>query len=81
MTAEETSDKLQSSLMKGWKSAQFNIPTVLKGTRLAGSAHDKNKAEYDLKRKSLCLAHFRNQTHSRSPDGSKITHKAKNTVQ
>lgn len=50
MTLEESQDKLQSSLMKGWKAAQFNIPSVLKGTRLAGSAHDKNKAEHDAKR-------------------------------
>lgn len=53
MTQEQTQDKLQSSIMRAWKATQFNVPGVLKGTRLAGSAHDKNKADYDAKSASL----------------------------
>ncbi|GAA5917064.1 hypothetical protein JCM5296_004078 [Sporobolomyces johnsonii] len=50
MTMEETEDRLQRSIMKGWKATTFEVPWVLqKTTHLGGSTHDKNKAEYEKK--------------------------------
>ncbi|BGP46472.1 hypothetical protein JCM10450v2_002317 [Rhodotorula kratochvilovae] len=50
LTQEETEDRLQRSLMKGWKAATFNVPWALsKVSNLSGSTHDKGKAEYEKK--------------------------------
>ncbi|GAA5923057.1 hypothetical protein JCM1841_000297 [Sporobolomyces salmonicolor] len=50
MTMEETEDRLQRSIMKGWKATTFEVPWVLqKTTHLGGSSHDKNKSEYENK--------------------------------
>lgn len=39
--------------MKAWKSSTFEVPYLLsKGSNLAGSSHDKNKAEWEAKRES-----------------------------
>ncbi|GAA5974247.1 hypothetical protein JCM11641_003350 [Rhodosporidiobolus odoratus] len=48
MTQEETEDRLQRGLMKGWKASTFEVPWLLqKTTNLGGSAHDKNKTEWE----------------------------------
>ncbi|GEM07044.1 hypothetical protein Rt10032_c02g1061 [Rhodotorula toruloides] len=50
LTQEETEERLQRGLMKGWKSSQFNVPWMLaKTTGLGGSRHDKNKDEWEKK--------------------------------
>ncbi|GAA5998755.1 uncharacterized protein JCM10292_007211 [Rhodotorula paludigena] len=47
-TQEETEDRLQRGLMKGWKNTTFNVPwTLNKVTNLGGSKHDKNKQEWE----------------------------------
>ncbi|KAI5481550.1 hypothetical protein MNV49_002776 [Pseudohyphozyma bogoriensis] len=47
-TAEETADQLQRGIMQGWKHSKFDVGGALAyTTRLAGSSHDKNKAEYE----------------------------------
>ncbi|GAA6037282.1 hypothetical protein JCM8097_008661 [Rhodosporidiobolus ruineniae] len=48
MTQEETEDRLQRQIMKGWKSSTFEVPWLLqKTTNLGGSKHDKNKDEWE----------------------------------
>ncbi|GAA6011386.1 hypothetical protein JCM10207_008322 [Rhodosporidiobolus poonsookiae] len=48
MTQEETEDRLQRGLMKGWKASTFEVPWLLqKTTNLGGSSHDKNKTEWE----------------------------------
>ncbi|GAA5855840.1 hypothetical protein JCM8547_000381 [Rhodosporidiobolus lusitaniae] len=48
LTQEETEDKLQRSLMKGWKNSTFQVPWLLqKTTNLGGSTHDKQKEEWE----------------------------------
>ncbi|GAA5821478.1 hypothetical protein JCM11251_004641 [Rhodosporidiobolus azoricus] len=48
LTQEETEDRLQRGLMKGWKASTFNVPWLLsKTTNLGGSKHDKNKQEWE----------------------------------
>ncbi|GAA5976988.1 hypothetical protein JCM5350_007517 [Sporobolomyces pararoseus] len=50
LTVEETQDRLQRSLMQGWKSATFSVPWLLqKTTNLGGSKHDKDKEEWEKK--------------------------------
>ncbi|GAA5831100.1 hypothetical protein JCM3766R1_006235 [Sporobolomyces carnicolor] len=50
LTVEETQDKLQRSIMNGWKSATFSVPWLLqKTTNLGGSKHDKDKEEWEKK--------------------------------
>lgn len=53
MTMEETQDSLQAGIFKGWKASTFNVPSTLKyGTGLGGSSHDKQKAEWEARRRS-----------------------------
>ncbi|GAA5907343.1 hypothetical protein JCM6882_002811 [Rhodosporidiobolus microsporus] len=48
LTQEETEDRLQRGIMKGWKSASFNVPWLLsKTTHLSGSVHDKQKEAWE----------------------------------
>ncbi|GAA5903750.1 uncharacterized protein JCM6883_005102 [Sporobolomyces salmoneus] len=50
LTVEETQDRLQRSLMQGWKSATFSVPWLLqKTTNLGGSKHDKDAKEWEEK--------------------------------
>ncbi|GAA6007800.1 hypothetical protein JCM11491_003968 [Sporobolomyces phaffii] len=50
LTVEETQDRLQRSLMQGWKSATFSVPWLLqKTTNLGGSKHDKDKEDWEKK--------------------------------
>ncbi|KEI42838.1 uncharacterized protein L969DRAFT_177927 [Mixia osmundae IAM 14324] len=48
LTKEETQDAMQAGMMKGWKASTFNVPGIMQPV-LGGTAHDKNKAEYDAK--------------------------------
>ncbi|GAA5935859.1 uncharacterized protein JCM15063_001827 [Sporobolomyces koalae] len=50
LTAEETQDRLQRSIMQGWKATTFSVPWLLqKTTNLGGSKHDKDKQEWEKK--------------------------------
>ncbi|GAA6053835.1 hypothetical protein JCM3770_004742 [Rhodotorula araucariae] len=50
LTQEETGDRLQRGLMRGWKAATFNVPwTLSKVSNLSGSTHDKNREEHEKK--------------------------------
>lgn len=62
-TQEETQDKLQRGIAKGFGAASFNVPWVLGASSLAGSSHDKHKAEHDRTRTCPALrpAHARRQ--------------------
>ncbi|KAM0754545.1 hypothetical protein T439DRAFT_331566 [Meredithblackwellia eburnea MCA 4105] len=55
MTMEETEDRIQAGIRKGWKASTFEVPWMLsKGTNLSGSSHDKSKAEWEKKRRRSC---------------------------
>ncbi|KAM0788482.1 hypothetical protein ACM66B_001615 [Microbotryomycetes sp. NB124-2] len=48
VTAEQSADAARSGIMKAWKASSFEVPWALsKASNLAGSTHDKNKAEWE----------------------------------
>ncbi|TNY20841.1 hypothetical protein DMC30DRAFT_416578 [Rhodotorula diobovata] len=50
LTQEETEDRIQRGIMKGWKASSFNVPWALgKVSNLSGSTHDKNREEHEKK--------------------------------
>ncbi|GAA6062119.1 hypothetical protein JCM10212_000873 [Sporobolomyces blumeae] len=50
LTVEETEDRLQRSIMQGWKATTFQVPWLLqKTTNLGGSKHDKERKEWEKK--------------------------------